>query len=82
MLKRTGRILFRISSVLSKVEPEPGAGAGPSHPPPLRQKRTGSSSTTLPDTESVFILDPDPLRIYLILDPDPYQNDTDPSHWL
>ena len=29
MLKRTERILFRISSVLSKVEL--GAGAGPSH---------------------------------------------------
>ena len=28
MLEQAKRILFRISSVLSKVEPEPGAGAG------------------------------------------------------
>ena len=42
MLQQTKRISFRISSVLSKVEPEPGAGAGPSHR--LRPKSTGSGT--------------------------------------
>ena len=47
MLEKTKRIpvSFRISSVLSKVEP--GAGAGPSHWLRLRQKITGSGSATL-----------------------------------
>ena len=31
MWELTKRISLRISSVLSKVEPEPGAGAGPLH---------------------------------------------------
>ena len=45
MLKRTERIpaSFRNSFILSKMEPEPGAG--PSHR--LRPKNTGSGSTTL-----------------------------------
>ena len=45
MLEQAKRILFRISSVLSKVEPEPGAG--PSHWLQLRPKSTGSGSATL-----------------------------------
>ena len=39
---------MRISSVVSKVEPEPGAGAGPLHR--LRPKSTGSGSATLLST--------------------------------
>ena len=46
MLKRTERISFRISSVLSKVEPEPGAG--PSHQ--LRPESTGSGRFRLHNT--------------------------------
>ena len=45
MFKRTERISFRISSVLSKVKLEPGAG--PSHRLWLRPESTGSGSTTL-----------------------------------
>ena len=40
MLEKTKRISFRISFVLSKVEPEPGAG--PLHRLRLRPKSTGS----------------------------------------
>ena len=46
MLEKTKRISFRISSVLSKVDPEPGAG--PSHRLRLRPKSTRSGSATLP----------------------------------
>ena len=28
-----------------------------------------------------FGLDTDPYQIFQVLDPDPYQNDTDPQHW-
>ena len=52
MLKRTERISFRISFVLSKVEPEPGAG--PSHR--LQPKITGSGSTTLSATGIFFYI--------------------------
>ena len=38
-----------------------------------RQKRYGSVSK--------FGLDTDPYQIFQVLDPDPYQNDTDPQHW-
>ena len=44
MLEQTKRISFRISSVLSKVELEPGAGAGLSHWLRLRPKSTGSAT--------------------------------------
>ena len=40
MLEQTKRISFRISFVLSKVELEPGAGAGPSHWLRLRPTKT------------------------------------------
>ena len=45
MLEQTKRISFRISSVLSKVEPKLGAGAGPSHR--LRPAPTGSATKVL-----------------------------------
>ena len=51
MLKQTKSIAFRISSVLSKVEPEPGAG--PSHR--LQPKSTSSGSATLIAEPSVFL---------------------------
>ena len=44
MLEQMKRISFRISSVLSKVEPEPGAGARPLHRLRLRPKSTGSGT--------------------------------------
>ena len=76
MLKRTERISFRISSVLSKVEP--GAGAGPSHR--LRPKSTGSGSTTLDvvsvgDADSNFLkADPDAAPKTLLLGSGSYIN--------
>ena len=45
MLERTEKISFRISSLLSKVEPEPGAG--PSNR--LREKSNGSAVTSVVD---------------------------------
>ena len=53
MLERTERIpvSFRISSVFSKVEPESGAGAEPSHRLRLRPKSTGSDLLRLRNTE-------------------------------
>ena len=47
MLERTEKISFRISSLLSKVEPEPAPGAGPSNR--LQEKSNGSAVTSVVD---------------------------------
>ena len=53
MLEQTKRTSFRISSVLSKVEPKPGAG--PSHRLRLRPKSTGSGSATLLAATQIYL---------------------------
>ena len=54
MWELTKRMSWRISPVLSKVEPETGTGAGPLHQLRLRPKSTGSDRFRLRNTATLL----------------------------
>ena len=79
MLKRMERISLRISSVLSKVEPEPGAR--PSHRLRLRPKTTGSGSTTLVGAKEEKSVQNFFFFIYTGVGHSDQNVNVDPQHW-